>query len=199
MRTLALELSSAQGSIALLDGEQRLFVSEWANDRKDSGPFFEHLQGCLQKFDNPERIVVGLGPGSYAGTRIAIAAAIGLQAATGAALIGLPSLCAMPTTASKYMVVGDARRESFFFALVEERRCIEGPLLCTSEELTERLETLDCPVFAAEPLPNFPTVVLIYPSAILLAQLATATSISIAPLEPIYLREPHITSPAGPK
>ncbi len=199
MRTLALELSSAQGSIALLDGEQRLFVSEWANDRKDSGPFFENLQGCLQEFGNPERIVVGLGPGSYAGTRIAIAAAIGLQAATGAALIGLASLCAMPTTASKYVVVGDARRGSFFFALVEERRCIEGPLICTQDELTGRVATLDCPVVAAEPLPKFPTVVLIYPSAILLAHLATAASISIVPLEPIYLREPHITFPAGPK
>ncbi len=195
MTTLALELSSGKGSIALVDDEKNLFVREFANDRKHSGLFFENLQRCLEEFGNPARIVVGLGPGSYAGTRISIAAAIGLQAATGAELTGLPSLCATPTDATDYAVVGDARRHSFFFALVVERRCVDGPFLCTEQELAERLDKLNCPVFSAELLPQFPGVSLRQPSALVLAQLPTRAPVTAIPPEPIYLREPLITRP----
>lgn len=195
MTTLALELSSGKGSIALIDEGKSLFVSEFANDRKHSGLFFENLQRCLEEFGNPARIVVGLGPGSYAGTRIAIAAAIGLQAATGAELIGFPSFCAMPTDSTDYAVVGDARRKSFFFALVAERRCVDGPLLCTQRELAERLDRLSCPVFSAEPLSQFADVSLLHPSALVLAQREMTQPVAAIPLEPIYLREPHITRP----
>ena len=74
MRILALELSTARGSLAWLDGKIE-FTCEWPNDRKNSAAFFENLQAARRKFGTPETITVGLGPGSYAGTRIAISAA----------------------------------------------------------------------------------------------------------------------------
>src|SRR6478672_7702360 len=129
MKILALELSSAQGSIALLDGEKAQFEREWPNDRKNSGPFFEYLAEVQKQFGKSDAIIVGLGPGSYAGTRIAIAAAIGLQAASGAALIGYPSICAMDCDAPEYCVIGDARRKSFFHARVCRGNLAEGPTL----------------------------------------------------------------------
>src|SRR5438552_10691230 len=113
MKILALELSSARGSVALLDGDKIEFSREWPNDRKNSGPFFEHLAEMWKQFGKPDRIVVGLGPGSYAGIRIAISAAIGLQAACNAQLVGLPSICAIECEANEYCVIGDARRQSF--------------------------------------------------------------------------------------
>src|ERR1700676_1519401 len=75
MKILALELSTARGSLAWNDA----LVREWPNDRKDSGPFFENLADIRKQFGLPEKIIVGLGPGSYAGVRIAISAAIGLS------------------------------------------------------------------------------------------------------------------------
>src|SRR5947207_13634615 len=116
MKVLALELSSARGSLAWRDGRDADFVREWQNDRKNSGPFFEYLVEVQKQFGKPDTIVVGLGPGSYAGTRIAISAAIGLQAASHAPLIGLPSICAIECDAAKYCVIGDARRQPFFFS-----------------------------------------------------------------------------------
>ena len=197
MKVLAMELSSAQGSIAWLENGTDLFVHEFANNRKHSGPFFETLQRSIGRFGKADRIVVGLGPGSYAGTRIAVATALGLKAATGADLIGLPSFCAMPTGESEYVVVGDARRQSFSFARVSKRRCVEGPDLYSRDKLVERLESLTLPIFSAEPLSAFNSVVLNYPSAHILAQMASHESISEVemPLEPMYLREPHITQP----
>ena len=119
MKTLALELSTARGSLAWLDDEVE-FMRDWPNDRKNSAAFFENLHAARQKFGAPETIVVGLGPGSYAGTRIAISAAIGMQLSCDARLIGFLSICAMESDAQDYFVIGDARRKSFFFAHILE-------------------------------------------------------------------------------
>ena len=201
MKILALELSSARGSIAFhgVDGES--FSRSFANDRKHSGLFFENLQSALQAHGNPDRIVVGLGPGSYAGTRIAIATAIGLEAVSKAQLVGLPSLCGMETDEKDYWVIGDARRQTFFFAHVRDRRCISGPELCTEAELAERLQAISLPVFSSEALPAFTGAEIGYPSATVLVEIAAAGSdqIVLAPLEPIYLRAPHITYPTAPQ
>jgi tRNA A37 threonylcarbamoyladenosine modification protein TsaB len=142
--------------------------------------------------------VVGLGPGSYAGVRIAIAAAIGLRGASAAKLTGIPSICGIETAADEYGVIGDARRESFFYGRVNKGRIVDGPSLYTREELGIRVETGGLPIYASEPLPQFPVVLLAYPSARRLAELAHDRSDEIVDqpfLEPIYLREPHITVP----
>jgi tRNA threonylcarbamoyladenosine biosynthesis protein TsaB len=195
MKILALELSSAKGSIAWCEDTRDPFNVSFANDRKDSGLFFENLEACVSRFGKADRIVVGLGPGSYAGTRIAIATATGLAAATGAKLVGLSSLRAIETVANDYAVIGDARRQSFFFARVSERGCTEGPTLYSAEALAEHLSDISCPVYAAEALTFFPAVELAYPSAPFLAQIAAfGAAEMVSPLEPIYLREPHITA-----
>src|SRR5438445_13767876 len=93
MKILALELSTARGSLAWLDGNLKN-AREWPNDRKNSAAFFQNLEAVTRKSPSPEISIVGLGLGSYAGTRIAISAAIGLQLTFDAPLIGLPSICA---------------------------------------------------------------------------------------------------------
>ena len=52
MKILALELSTARGSLAWLDGEVE-FAREWPNDRKNSAPFFENLQNVEKKIWRP--------------------------------------------------------------------------------------------------------------------------------------------------
>lgn len=196
MKILALELSTARGSLAWLESQVK-FTREWPNDRKNSSPFFENLQNVKKKFGVPDTIVVGLGPGSYAGIRIAISAAIGLQLCCQAHLIGYPSICAMESDAQEYCVVGDARRESFFFGRVVRNELVDGPVLCSGATLKANLESLDATiaVFSSELLPQFGRVITGYPAALVLARLAQELRLSFSspPLEPIYLREPHIT------
>jgi tRNA threonylcarbamoyladenosine biosynthesis protein TsaB len=200
MKILALELSTSRGSLAWLNNEAEL-ASEWPNDRKNSAAFFENFSAATKKFRAPEIIIVGLGPGSYAGTRIAISAAIGLQLSSGARLIGYPSICAMACDAHEYCVIGDARRKSFFFARIRARELIEGPSLHSEEELKNKLAVLpsEMPVFCFESLPQFERTVVRYPSAIVLARLAQdrQRGFALPPLEPMYLREPHVTLPGA--
>jgi tRNA threonylcarbamoyl adenosine modification protein YeaZ len=198
MKTLAIELSTAHGSLAWLEGEIE-FTRDWPNDRKNSAAFFENLEAIRRKFGVPETIIVGLGPGSYAGTRIAISAAIGIQLSCDAHLIGYPSICAMQCDAQEYCVIGDARRKSFFFARIIKNEVIEGPTLSSELELKAKLESLDPAtlVFSSEVLSQFHRPLISFPSALILARLAKESrrSFCLPPLEPIYLREPHITLP----
>lgn len=198
MKILALELSSGQGSIAWVENDREPFVRIFANDRKHSGLFFENLQLCSREFGAPDGIVVGLGPGSYAGVRISIAAALGLRAASGSKLLGIASICGMEITPRDYCVIGDARRASFFFGRIADGKLMEGPSLHSGVELEMKILEASVPLCASEPLPEFPQATLAYPSARRLAALVRDQLGEIADshsLEPIYLREPHITAP----
>jgi len=197
VKILALELSTARCSLAWLDEGDKGLTREWPNDRKNSALFFENLAAVTERFGVPDTIIVGLGPGSYAGTRIAISAAIGVQVSSGARLIGFPSISAMQCDAHEYCVIGDARRKSFFFARIRANNLIERPKLFSESELKPKLNAVEMamPVFTADSLPQFECAVVRFPSAIVLARLAREPqrSFSLPPLEPIYLREPHIT------
>jgi tRNA threonylcarbamoyladenosine biosynthesis protein TsaB len=198
MKILALELSTARGGLCWLDGGVEV-VRDWPNDRKNSSTFFANLDAVIRTFGSPDIVVVGLGPGSYAGTRIAISAGTGLQVASNARLIGFPSICIMECDVPEYCVIGDARRKSFFFARVRIHELIEGPDLFGEEELKAKLVMVkdDIAVFCSELLPQFEQTVIRYPSAALLARLARdqRRGFSLPPLEPIYLRGPYITTP----
>lgn len=200
MKVLALELSSRHGSVAWLSGDE-IVSRDWPNDRKNSGPFFENLQAMRQQFGRPDMIVVGLGPGSYAGVRIAIATAIGLQALSNTRLVGYPSICAFEADGKDYCVIGDARRQTFFYARIRANKLAEGPILVSENELQGNLARLngEIPVFAAEHLPQFERALVRYPSASVLARLAQGSRSDFAkpPLEPMYLREPFVTMPGA--
>ena len=198
VKILALELSSARGSLAWREDDVDL-TREWANNRKNSGEFFRNLSEVRKEFGAPDRIVVGLGPGSYAGTRIAISAAIGLHLALKAELVGLSSLCAIECDAREYAVIGDARRQTFFLADVRDNVLSAPPSLHPEAELRTALDSIGTqkPIFSVEELPQFSVAKVGFPSAQILARLAADTNRTFVwpPLEPMYLREPHITTP----
>jgi tRNA threonylcarbamoyladenosine biosynthesis protein TsaB len=195
MKTLALELSSGRGSVALIESGEALFDRSFPNDRKHSGAFFESVEFCLQQLGAPEEIVVGLGPGSYAGVRIALATALGLRTAVSAKLVGIPSICALDVEDRDYCVIGDARRQSFYLARVRNGTLVDGPTLMTATELEARVTVATMPVYSSEQLAQFPLAKLAFPAARRLADLARSEIDDTRPLEPIYLREPHITTP----
>lgn len=197
--TLAIETSSHQGSVAVLRGNDFVFSESCGTSRSHSSLLFAVLERALQAAGGPkriDRIAVGLGPGSYAGVRIAISAATGLSLANGTELVGLPSIVAL--SEGEYVALGDARRESYYFARVRDGECVEGPLLLTADELAGKLAGCSVPVIASEELGNVISgaIEFRFPCAERLAKLAAAgrSIITRGDLQPIYLREPHITT-----
>src|SRR5688572_9921265 len=121
MISLAMETSSPRASLAVLRDLEVLWTRTLASDARHSREMFGALeQACLQ-FNRFDRIVIGLGPGSYSGIRIAISAGIGLALGMEAELCGLPSIVALETAETDYYVVGDARRGDLFLATINNR------------------------------------------------------------------------------
>jgi tRNA threonylcarbamoyl adenosine modification protein YeaZ len=211
MKTLAMDLSTARASLAwfhdlpLSDPTEASTspaarIAVWPNDRKDSGVFFEKVQETVRQYGPPQKIVVGLGPGSYAGIRIAISTAIGLQAAARAELVGYPSICAMEGAIDHYAVIGDARRRSFFFVTVRNRDVVGDYELHGEVALRARIQELpsNVSIVSSDVLPQFqPAVEQRFPSAEVLGRLAADVGrrFFVPPLEPIYLRDANVTMP----
>src|SRR5437879_7409904 len=196
MKLLAFDLSTRRGTIALANEEGILSATDWPNDRRTSVPFFAALKESIRKHGVPATIVDGLGPGSYTGTRIAISAAIGLQATTGAVLAGISSLCAI-SDEEEFHVIGDAKRASFFFAKISGGLLANDPDLLSENEMNERLSSITTtPIYTSDELPQFTAVEMRFPSAKLLCLRAQTfpQNLARAPLAPIYLRAPHITT-----
>jgi len=113
---LAIETSVPQASIALLSGgqiEQKNFESH----RQQNQLLFEPLQELIESLGEQsiDTILVGTGPGSYSGSRIAIAAAQGLATVYGAKVIGICSFYCVPSVDRENTIaIGDARRGSYF-------------------------------------------------------------------------------------
>ena len=196
MKLLAFDLSTRRGTIALANEKEILGARDWPNDRRSSAPFFEALDEIISEHGRPETIVVGLGPGSYTGTRIAISAAIGLEATTGAGLAGISSLFAL-SDENDFCVIGDAKRASFFFARISGGLLKSDPELLSEDEMNKRISSVrTIPIYTSDELPQFTSVKRRFPSAKLLCLRAQTApqNLARAPLAPIYLREPHITT-----
>ncbi|MGB8168769.1 MAG: tRNA (adenosine(37)-N6)-threonylcarbamoyltransferase complex dimerization subunit type 1 TsaB [Chthoniobacteraceae bacterium] len=198
MTILAIDTSTTLGSVALLvDGELRLDET-FSADRSHTASLFTVLERARALVEKIDVVAVGLGPGSYAGIRIAISAAIGFQIGIGARIVGLPSVAALDTAETRYCAIGDARRETFYFARVEDGCCTDGPRLVNDAELRALLtEFRDWPIMVSAPIAAVPGAAIVPPLACRLARLAAAgqSIIMEETLEPLYLREPHITQP----
>ena len=198
MITLAMETSTVRGSVAISEDGRVIFSERFAADRSLGSTLFPCLQRAVVTLGEKhiDRIAVGLGPGSYSGVRIAIAAAVGLELTGGAEALGIPSILALETDAEKYLTTGDARRASFYFAEIDRGKCLTGPLLLDAEQLKAAIDTrAGLPVYGTEPMDAAPALEICFPSAERLARLAEAGLGIVArgDLEPIYLRDPHIT------
>ena len=193
--TLAIETSGPRGGIALGRGDgEILWQQDFPTGPAAGGQLFVALEECIRAEPPPARILVGLGPGSYAGVRMAIAAATGIGLALDLEPMGLPSVCGYDVPAPAFHAVGDARRGAYYYTAVVGSRCQRGPEILDEDELRARLTTQPgWPVFSVEPLANFPAAHRVVATA---ARLLTApVEHPLRNLEPIYLREPHITQP----
>jgi len=203
---LALETSTDFASVALWHQDAIISSCSFASKHSLSADLFPKLAQMLEKAPAVERIAVGLGPGSYAGVRIGIAAALGLQSVWNCELVGIPSAVAMGTHIESFSVIGDARRGTWYYSKVQKGACTEGPSLLESDDaLLHQIAKSPDSIRHAESLPEtmrerlttLATLQYCIPEAAILAQLGATESgiIQREVLEPVYLREPHITRP----
>jgi tRNA threonylcarbamoyladenosine biosynthesis protein TsaB len=208
MKTLALEFSSAVRSVAVADSARVLAQVEDAG-RRDMRAFAA-IEAALKQGgaarDEISRIAVGLGPGSYAGIRIAIAIAQGWQLARGVALVGVPSSDCIAAQAQEAGLRGrthfvfDAHGGDLYvvtYALEETRAELAVPFRRWAQfESEPRSATEQVLPLESEAASSF-----VPPRAATLARLA-AQRPETAPgfaLEPVYLRKAEFVKALPPR
>jgi tRNA threonylcarbamoyl adenosine modification protein YeaZ len=199
---LAFETSTAHASLAVWKEGQVLFQGEFLSERSHNSQIFAPLQKALEAHRSEiSRIVVGTGPGSYAGVRISLSAAIGLSLFLDVPVIGLASLGALGQP-GEYLVTGDARRGTWYVAEVSQGRLQAAPWLGSATGAQERILQHGGLVFTTDVAsPPFCAALVARPQSVHLAALAASlpweafVDESQRPLEPIYLAPPFITMP----
>jgi tRNA threonylcarbamoyl adenosine modification protein YeaZ len=196
VKVLAFDCSTSRGSLAVVQDEAVIFAEDFECPRGRGGAFFEVLDRAVRATDRPDRIAVGIGPGSYNGLRTAIAAAEGLRLATGAELVGLASVRALPCTGSEYVAVNDARGGVYFSVHVRDREVVGEFELLPLEELRLKLEARpEISVLASATVAAIPQAQSTFPDAKILASLALLATPTSEVLVPLYLKPAHITQP----
>ena len=76
---------------------------------------------------NPDRVVVGMGPGPFTGLRVGIAFARAFASARNIEVIGVCSLDAIAVGEDEYTVAIDARRKEIYWARYKDGIRVEGP------------------------------------------------------------------------
>lgn len=153
---LALETATLDSSVAItrggrLDGEVLGLVSLSGNVTHSRRllPVIDYLMSNLElRWNEIDGIGVSLGPGSFTGLRIGMAAAKGLSAAASCPLLGVSTLdvvAANCTSGRNICVVLDARKKEVYSALykMDENgltHCVIGPQVIPPEKLAEQLD-----------------------------------------------------------
>ncbi|MBR5879587.1 MAG: tRNA (adenosine(37)-N6)-threonylcarbamoyltransferase complex dimerization subunit type 1 TsaB [Akkermansia sp.] len=201
MNILAIETSVPQASLCLYAKGCIKFSTSWHAERNHDAHLFPALQqalDCLTDADNIDYILVGAGPGSYGGVRVALAAGVGISTVTNAHLVAVESWAQLATQDT--CVVADARRGGWTV------RYPDGHIDVLS---TEQLQQLPQPLYSVEPagvleakgMTNVQKEGLIPTAEGLVDTWLEMTEaereiLAGKPAEPIYVRPPHITAAA---
>lgn len=200
MKTLAIDFSSDRRAVHLNFGRSGC-ATIFQFNRKIGA--LALLETVFKKADaersEVERIVIGLGPGSYTGIRSSIALAQGWALGAEVELCGVPSVDAIARGANvkgEFMVLLDAQRGEFYTK--HFRRTAEG-LTETSELKIEERETVESAaksgvrLVGPEVVKHFGGGDIVHPdpAELLIVMREAHDKANNVELEPIYLRQPQ--------
>ena len=171
--SLVIDTSTSRTIVGLIKDEQIIWQGfhDGATDHGNAVALLAK-QGLAMGV-NPDRVVVGMGPGPFTGLRVGIAFARAFAAARNIPVIGICSLDAIVVEQDEYTVAIDARRKEIYWAKYKSGKRVQGPAV------------------------NFPAdvagyIIDLYPDITRMVELSEAQNVS----EPFYLRRPDAVATA---
>ena len=162
---LAIDTSTDQVGLALLDGEALAELS-WSARQRQTSTLLRGIDHVLalsgRSIDEVDAVAVATGPGSFSGLRAGMSVAKGLVLARDVALVGVPALLAtaLPYASagrSAVAVVGAGRRR-LVWSVVEhgtpEPVIVGDHVNGSPEQLAEAVASLDGPVVVCGEVPE---------------------------------------------
>lgn len=200
MNILALECSLPQASVCLFGEEGLRVQSDWQAARNHDAHLFPALKQALDTLGKQtlDLILVGAGPGSYGGVRVALAAATGLSLVHKTPVVALGSWEQFDDGRS--LIISDARRGGWtvrhpdgrmeILAQNDLQTLLDEGNLVDSVETEEYLKSRGIRVHQAGLVP---TAAGLIHSWLALSPEQKEHYVSLPP-EPIYVRPPHIVA-----
>lgn len=199
MNILAIECSQPSASLCLSSGGEIKYSTSWETSRNHDSFLFPALECALSLLssDKLDLVLVGAGPGSYGGVRVALAAAVGIATVKKTQVVAIGSWDALAMDGAA--IISDARRggwtirysdgEITVLSTEELQKKIEQGLLVYSIEKNELLTDKGISVAKFGLVPTATGLVESW------LQLSPEQQAALAdkPAEPIYVRPPHIT------
>lgn len=150
MRILALETSMEACSVALYDGANGKLLAEVhaVPGRGHAELLFDQIQAvtseCGMALESVDRFAVSVGPGSFTGVRVGLAAARGLALAARRPLVGIGTLeaiaAAIRTEHGEALIVAvDARRGELYVEAFADKRSLCGPFVADPMAAARRI------------------------------------------------------------
>jgi len=144
MIVLAIDTAGTGCYAALYDSDTDTVLGSAGADigRGHAERLMEFVDGALDAagFDLPsvERVAVTVGPGSFTGIRVGVAAARGLALALGVPAVGVSSLAALAAdrqAGERLLVAMDAKRDEVYWqAFAADGQALSPPALASLEE-----------------------------------------------------------------
>lgn len=199
MILLAIETSVSHASLGLWGDDRLLFSTTWEAERNHDSFLFPALEQALAVIPagkGLDFILVGAGPGSYGGVRVALAAGVGIATVTEARLVAVESWAQLAD--GEVCVVADARRGGWTVRhpdgqievmTTEQVQALQQPLYST--EACGVLETRG--ISGAQKENLIPTAEGLIHTWLAMTPEQRANA-AAKPAEPIYVRPPHITA-----
>ncbi|MGA2125389.1 MAG: tRNA (adenosine(37)-N6)-threonylcarbamoyltransferase complex dimerization subunit type 1 TsaB [Xanthobacteraceae bacterium] len=213
MRVLAIDTALTGCAAAVLDTDSRAIIASetLTMQRGHAEALVPLLARVIEhagiEFADLGRIAVTVGPGSYTGLRVGIAAARGIALVTGSPAVGLSTLAAL---AAPHLAAGesrslvaaiDARHGQVYFQITgRDGRPLVTPRLATIEDAMRAIRARPCLIVGpgaellaaawrlgaerpgVDPRP--------YPDIDWVARLGALAEAGSAPPKPLYLRRP---------
>lgn len=190
---LAIESSGPVGGAALVDGDAVVAEMQVEAPRGRGVALVGLVGELLGSVKTLDRVVVGIGPGSYNGIRGALALGWGIAAARGVPLVGISSLLGYPET--NYAAAGDARRGQFYWARVEDGKFLKEPMLFEEAEFRAAVAEAGAgPIFVPAPIVGVNGIAR-PPSPSILAKRSASAALHGPVPEPLYLKPAYINLP----
>ncbi len=171
--SLVIDTSTSRTIVGITRGTEVLWEGFHDGATDHGNAVADLVKKAMAQGVNPDRVVVGMGPGPFTGLRVGIAFARAFAAARSLPVIGICSLDAILVDKSEYTVAIDARRKEIYWARYKDGVRVEGPAV------------------------NFPAdvdghILDLYPDVAALIALSGSQNFT----EPFYLRRPDAVATA---
>lgn len=175
--SLVIDTSTSRTIVGITRGTEVLWEGFHDGATDHGNAVADLVKKAMSQGVNPDRIVIGMGPGPFTGLRVGIAFARAFAAARSLPVIGICSLDAIVVenvaVAEEYTVAIDARRKEIYWARYKDGVRVEGPAV------------------------NFPAdvdgyILDLYPDVARLVALSDSQN----EVEPFYLRRPDAVATA---